>query len=239
MKRILILSSVFLMINIGALNGQAALLVLIFGEKAATENFHFSLKAGFNYSIISEVENGNSRLGANFGLVNNIKLSEKFYLIPEFLALSQKGIRNVPVLSTGNSEMDSLLVDPSSTDRKLNYIDIPVLLKYKITKRLSISAGPQISFLTSAADIYSSSPIGDVILTTQVDIKDAIKAVDFGISADISYRVSEQLAGKGMDVFFRYNLGFIDIQKNNTGPKHTNTTFQLGIALPFIENKSE
>ena len=75
----------------GLVKGQAALLVLIFGEKAATENFHFSLMAGVNYSTISNIEEGNYRAGFTFGLVNNIKLTEKLSLLPEFIAPLPQG----------------------------------------------------------------------------------------------------------------------------------------------------
>jgi len=237
MKRIFLLCLILLQISVVTVRGQAALLVLIFGEKAASENFHFSMKAGLNYSIITGTEDGKNRLGANFGLVNNIKLTEKLSLTPEFIPLSQKGIRNLPVLSTGNPDMDSLLIHPSSTDRKLGYIDIPILLKYKLSRRWSIAAGPQVSFLTSAVDVYKSSPINDVILTTEVDIEEAIKKVDFGLAIDLTYRVSEHLAGKGLDLFFRYNQGFTDMVKDNTGTKRTDITFQIGAAFPFVEKQ--
>ena len=45
-------------LSAGILRGQAALLVLIIGEKAATENFHFSMKLGMNYSMIHGYDEG-------------------------------------------------------------------------------------------------------------------------------------------------------------------------------------
>ncbi len=94
MKRILLLVTLLLTINTAYVRGQAALLVLIFGEKAASENFYFSL-------------------------INNIKLSESFYLTPEFLALSPRGVKNVEVLTTGSPDLDDLLgeVNRSASSR--------------------------------------------------------------------------------------------------------------------------
>jgi len=239
MKRILLLTSLILLVSTGITKGQAALLVLIFGEKVATENFYFSIKAGFNYSVINGLDEGKNRTGANFGLVNNIRINDKLYLTPEFLPLSQKGVRDVPIVTTGNPELDSLLVDPSSTDRKLGYIDIPVLLKVMLTRRLSVAIGPQISFRTSAVDVYKSSPINGVILTTELDIKEAISPVDIGAVLDVNYKISEHMAGKGLELFFRVNQGFMNIFKNSEDKRTTQTTFQVGVALPFIENKTE
>ncbi len=236
MKKILIIASIFLTMLSGVASGQAALLVLIFGEKAATENFHFSLKVGVDYSIINGYEEGTNRFGGNFGLINNIKLTEKLTLTPEFLPLSRRGIKDVPVLTTGNPDLDDLLVDPTSTDRKLSYIDIPVLLKYKLSPRFSVSAGPQISFLTGATDIYKSSPIDEAILTTELDIEDALNTVDLAAAVDLTYILVEPKNGKGVNLYIRFTQGFIDIVKDNTGQRYTNTTIQFGGAFPFVEN---
>ncbi len=219
------------------LRGQAALLVLIFGEKVATENFYFSLKVGVSYSMITHVDEGKYRIGPNFGLVNNIRLTDRLFLTPEFLPLSPRGVREVPILTTGDPNLDDLLVDPSSTDRRLSYIDVPLLLRYRLTERLMVSAGPQISFLTGATDIYRSEPMEGVELTTELDIKEAIKPVDLGAVLDVSYLFSEPMGGKGLILYLRYNLGFVDMVKDNSGDPSRNSAIQFGAAFPFIEKQ--
>ena len=235
MKKLLLSLMLVSFLSAGVVSGQAALLVLIFGEKAATENFHFSLKAGVNYSMITNVEEGNNRLGFNFGLVNNIKLSEKFSLLPEFIALSPRGVTNIPTLSTGIPELDDLLGNPEFTDRKLSYLDIPVLVKYHINDRWSVSAGPQISFLVNATDVYRSSPIEGITLKTELDIKDALNNIDLAAVIDLTFVVSKPVNGKGFNLFARYGLGFIDILKENEGEPFHNSTFQFGATFPFVE----
>lgn len=235
MKKILYSILLITLFSSGLVKGQAALLVLIFGEKAASENFHFSLKAGVNLSLITNLEEGKNRTGFNFGLVNNIKLTEKFSLLPEFIALSPRGVKDIPTLSTGIPELDELLGNPEFTDRKLNYIDIPVLLKYHISKRWSISAGPQISFLVSAEDIYRSVPIEGITLKTEIDIKEAFNTVDLAAVVDLTFVVSEPVNGKGFNLFARYGRGFIDLLKENDGDPFYNSTFQFGATFPFVE----
>lgn len=235
MKKYLLISLLILIIGSGVVRGQAALLVLIFGEKAATENFHFSLKAGINYSMIHGYNEGTNRIGANFGLINNIRLNDRFTLAPEFLPLSQRGIKDVPILTTGDPELDELLGDPSSTDRKLSYIEIPVLLKVKLSDRFSISAGPQVSFLTGATDTYKSNPVNDVVLTTEIDIQENINTVDVGFVADITFVLSEPKNGKGANIYLRYSKGFIDLVKDNPGDAYTQSMIQFGMSFPFVE----
>jgi len=235
MKKLLLSLMLVSFLSAGVVSGQAALLVLIFGEKAATENFHFSLKAGVNYSMITNVEEGNNRAGFNFGLVNNIKLTEKFSLLPEFIALSPRGVTDIPTLSTGIPELDDLLGNPEVTDRKLSYIDVPVLVKYQITDRWSVAAGPQISFLVSATDVYRSSPVEGITLKSELDIKDSFNNIDLAAVIDLTFVVSEPVNGKGFNLFARYGRGFIDILKENDGDPFHNSTFQFGATFPFVQ----
>ena len=235
MKKLLLSSILVSFLSAGVVSGQAALLVLIFGEKAATENFYFSLKAGLNYSMITNIEEGRNRTGFTFGLVNNIKLSERFSLLPEFIALSPRGVRDIPTLTTGIPELDDLLGDTEYTDRKLSYLDIPVLVKYHINDRWSVSVGPQISFLVNATDVYRSSPIEGITLKSELDIKDALNNIDLAAVIDLTFVVSKPVNGKGFNLFARYGLGFIDILKENEGDPFHNSTFQFGATFPFVE----
>jgi len=236
MKKYILTSLLFLSLSSAAIQGQAALLVLIFGDKVATENFYFSLKLGATYSIIHGYEDGKNATSLNFGLVNNIKLTEKLSLIPEFLPLSSRGIKDVPVLSTGNPELDDLLVDVESSDRKLSYIDIPVLLRVKLAERFSVSAGPQISFLTGATDTYKSSLIDDVILTTELDIKSEINTIDAAAVIDLEYILVPPRGGKGVNIYVRYSKGFVDLVKESSGTKYTTSLIQFGATFPFVKS---
>lgn len=234
MKKTIYISLVFLLLSSPLVKGQAALLVLIFGDKAATENFHFSLKLGLNYSIIHGYEDGKNGLSLNFGLVNNIRLTDRLSLIPEFIPLASRQIKNVPVLTTGNPDLDDLLVEVESSDRKLSYIDIPVLLKVKLNDRFSIAAGPQFSILTSATDTYKSSPIDGTILNTELDIQSALRGFDAGAVIDLECILVYPKGGKGVNLFLRYNKGFVNLQKEPDGSKYTTSMIQLGATFPFV-----
>jgi hypothetical protein len=49
----------------------------------------------------------------------------------------------------------------------------------------------------------------------------------------------EALAGKGLNVNFRYTLGLTDIIKDNPGDAVTNSVFQLSFSFPFIGDPEE
>ena len=237
MRKLIICSSVLLLLGGGLARGQAALLVLIFGDRVATENFHFSLKLGATCSVIHGYEEGSNGWGLNFGLVNNIRLTDHLSLVPEFLPFAPRSIRHVPVLTTGNPNLDELLIDPNSTNRKLKYIDIPVLLRVHLTDRFSLSAGPQISFLTGAQDTYESSPIDGAILNTKLDITGELNRVDVGTVIDLQYVLVQPKGGKGINVYIRYGKGFLDLVKENSGNPYTTSLIQFGATFPFVEKK--
>ena len=143
---------------------QAALLVLLFGEKVASENFYFSLKVGVNVADVSGVDGGSVPTGINFGLLATIKISDRFSLIPEFAPLSRKGVKNIPYLPSGIAELDNLITPPSASQMSLNYIDIPVIAKYQLSEKLSIGTGPQFGILTSSSNTYDNVVQPDDVL---------------------------------------------------------------------------
>ena len=63
------------MVTSNQAKSQAALLVLVFGDKAATENFFFSLKGGLNLSSLPGLEPSDSKIGVHFGLAINMKFN--------------------------------------------------------------------------------------------------------------------------------------------------------------------
>ena len=58
-------------------NAQAALIVLLVGDKVANEKFHLSVVAGLNIASLPGLKNEQARHGLYFGLGTFIKLNEK------------------------------------------------------------------------------------------------------------------------------------------------------------------
>jgi hypothetical protein len=213
---------------------QAALLVLLFGEEVATENFFFSLKLGGNLSNMSGIDNTKSALGLNFGLIVNMRLSDKVFLVPEFMPLSPKGAESIPFRTTGDPSLDQLILPATSTATQLNYIDIPVVVKYYLTKDLGIEAGPQVSILTSATDVFRGKIKEDDDLVFETDVKSRVNTIDVGLVAGATYSLWNARGGKGLYIHARYAYGLMDIVKDNQGDAIKNSTFQFAVSFPFI-----
>ena len=223
-KNILLLA---LLVFTAKVQSQAALLVLLLGDKVATENFYFSLKAGANLSNLNGFDNTDMRPGAHFGLVATIKINDKFYLSPEFTPLSRKGAKNIPV---------TFFDDPmaKNTQRSLNYIDMPIVVRYYGHKRFGLGAGPQFSFLTSATDSYTADLAGEDV-EHSFDIKDNLNPFEFGLVVDITYTAWKARKGKGMNIHARYIHGLTNIVKNSSEDELTNSSFQISASFPFVQ----
>jgi hypothetical protein len=215
--------------------GQAALLVLILGDKVATEKFHLSIDGALSLSSLENPGMGKNSLGVSFGLGTHLKLGEKWFLETDFKPLSQKGAKSVnPIVSIPSD------IETTIANLKLNYIDVPVLLRYKIGSALFIAAGPQISFLTSASQNSEGVSSGSDISAKQ-NIKSLFNNIDYSIAGELRYSLSIHRKGTKVDVdtFARYSYGLMEIFKDSAVGSAKTSNFQFGLSFPFIKSPEE
>lgn len=220
-------------------NAQAAVLVLLFGDRVASENFYFSLKGGVNFTTLEGLDGVTMKPGINWGLLANIKLSERFYLVPEFSILSGKGAKNIAYISSSIPELDLLLGEPDRSKMDLNYIELPIIARYKLGERLHVGTGPQFSVLIGSKNVYRNEIQPEDQLIYHQGSQLEWNRFDFGWAAELTVNVSKLLGGKGLDLHARYMLGFSDIIKDNPGGAVTNSGFQFTVSFPFILDEDD
>ncbi len=111
-----------------------ALLVLYGVTNLNAQNFNLGVKAGVNFATVTGDNVDNIQPITefkSFGLVSEIKFSEKFSFQPELMYSVQ-----------GFDTEDDLV--------SLNYLNLPLIGKYYVIKGFSLEAGPQIGYLLSA-----------------------------------------------------------------------------------------
>ena len=232
MKRTLIFLFT-LIISVNTAKSQAALLVLILGDKAATENFYFSLKGGIGFSNLADLSGADYKLGVHFGLSNNVRINNRWDFVPEFMPLSWKGAQDLDYKITGVPQLDTMNIRDVSRSRNLNYVDIPLLMRYKITDRIRFEFGPQVSILTSARDRYEATILEENDLIYTINRKDELTGMDYGFVLALGYALTDFSTGKGMEFYLRYYEGFQDISKIS-GESYRNRVFQVSVSFPFI-----
>ncbi|WP_378188230.1 porin family protein [Aquimarina sp. W85] len=160
--------------------------IAIFGFSVATQaqDLKFGFKGGVNFATLSgdDVDSDlDGRTGYHIGAVAQVSLMDMIALQPEVL-YSAQGVK----------------------DRNIDYLNVPVLLKYKFAKVLSIEAGPQFGFVVND------------------DVKNGAKPESFDFSGAVG-------AGVEISSFFaqiRYNIGFTEVVENFDGK---NSAFQISV----------
>jgi hypothetical protein len=159
------------------------------------------IKAGANFAN-QEVSNISVETVTDYlvGGYVNINFSEKWGLTPEVLYTAY------------GTKWDNANVD-------LDYVAIPLMLRFKPIKLLSLEAGPQFSFLTKA----HVENVGDV--------KDQLKNNDFGLAFGAGIHLP-----LGFNVGARYVLGFSNIS-DVSSETVKNRTFQLTLGWTIFGAK--
>lgn len=164
---------------------------------------NFGLKAGMNIATLrgDEVDDAKSLIGAYGGVFVTIPVSTMFSFQPEVL-YSMEGAKE----------------DGTDAKLMLNYVNVPLMLKYNDPMGFFAELGPQIGFLASAK-------VKDEGETA--DIKDLFKSTNFSVGIGAGFNFTPTV-GVGL----RYNLGLSNISEDSGDDVKTGT-FSIGIHYSF------
>jgi hypothetical protein len=126
MKKKFLVTFGIVMLSI-SLHSQAALFAILFGDKVASEKFNISLEAGGTFPNYSKISNTDrSKLGINFGIGGNLKLSENWFLSPNIYFLAKRNIQLKDFsLNTSNQGLNAQFVSVP-TEVTLSYMVTPI-----------------------------------------------------------------------------------------------------------------
>jgi hypothetical protein len=173
----------------------------------------FGVKAGANVSTLtgSDVTGAKTKTGFQGGVLVDVPLAGSFCLQPEV-----------------NYSMQGAKGSVSGEDFTLsqNYLNVPVLFKYKHESGFFAETGPQIGFLMSA----KASAGGN-----SADVKSSYKSTDFSWAFGLGYLVKSINAG----IDARYNLGLTNNEASGGSSSGTvkSSVFQVGIYYLFGNRK--
>ena len=174
--------------------------IMVIGVRA--QSISGGIKAGFNvanqnisYGSISL--NTKSKIGFHGGGYVTVMFTEKIGLQPELLFSTQ---------GSKAKEFDYGF--------NVNYVIIPVLVRYNITEMVSVHAGPQLGFLTSAKFVEDSDSF---------DEKDEFKGIDFSVAFGVGIDLP-----MGLNFGMRYIIGLSNVTEDEEDyGTFKNTNFQL------------
>jgi len=175
--------------------------LLVSGLAAQAQGINFGIKAGANFSNFNGGD-VNTKNITNFhaGAVLELNIVPMFSVQAEGLFSSQ----GAKIKENGDFAIDQ--------DINLDYISVPVLAKfYILPNTLSITAGPQFSFLVNDAD-------------------DAFKAKTFDLAASGGLELK---IIAGLFAQARYNIGLTKVGDSDYSGDAKNAVFQLSVGYFF------
>ena len=181
---------------------------------SASAQVQFGGKVGFDMTNFwgADTEHG-MKPSYQVGLLMEYKFNPKFAIAPEVVFASQGG--KAEVLGDFSEAIGKKL----DMTYNINYINVPVMLKYYATDAFSIDFGPQVGF-----NVYSKYTMDDM---DAVDIKDGTKGVDFGLGLGGTYNLTDNAF-----VQARYTMGLTKVFDYDY-TKAKNGNIQVAFGMKF------
>ncbi|MBP2832717.1 PorT family protein [Aquimarina sp. U1-2] len=132
---------------------------------SSAQGVHLGFKGGLNFADVTGDIDADGRTGYHLGAVVDLNLSDKFGISPEVIYSAQ-----------GTDDLD------------VDYLNVPILAKIKLTEYFDIHAGPQFGFV-----VNDDFEIGDP------------ESFDFSGAVGVGAQFSSFFAQ------LRYNIGVTDI----------------------------
>ena len=184
--------------------------ILATGAAMAQEKFTFGPKIGVDYTHYwgENVEHG-GHLNYQAGVFMEYRFTSKFSIAPEVVFAAQGGKYDF------KRNIEGIDVELKETDH-VNYINVPVMLKYYVAPALSIDFGPQVGF-----NVYSKNTIEGKVEKLKeketTDMKKYTKTVDFGLGLGLTYNITEEVF-----IQARYTMGLTKVFNLDDDSKNGN-----------------
>lgn len=181
---------------------QFLIVALVLGNLSMQKMYsqaEFGVKGGLNFSNLytEDVDDQNMLAGFNLGLFTEIPVSDMVSVQPE-INFTTKGAQLV---------YNNALVQGTAKFR-LNYVEIPLLLKINVADAFNVHVGPYAALLVDSK-ITNETENGTFDFENTIN-PDDLNKFDAGLAAGIGFDTSS--FGLGL----RYNYGLVTVGKERT-----------------------
>ena len=180
----------------------------------------FGITAGANLTSIGQFESGNVTYNSDYmfgfrgGVYADLPFTSSLALMPKIL-YSQKGGKISETVGGTNGQIKV----------RTDYIDVPVLLAFKPSPAITLTAGPQMSFLLSQSTDISVNNTASPTITDTKDFRKSIIGGNVGIGYNFNSMVSLNA---------NYMFDFQSMANDNVNQgKARNQGFGLAIGYSF------
>lgn len=234
MKKAFAALALIFVISPAPARSQSSIISQIAGDTVAVEKLYFSLKFGLNVAYLNGTIDTGRTGGFNIGLSATIKLTDRLSLTPEITPFSRKGISKIPFGTSGDPALDAYFADPAAAELDLEYIDVPVLVNYRLG-RFHLGAGPFVSFLTDATERFRAELASGDELRFSREVTGRYRKTDGGLVVEASWTITKPRRGMGLIFHFRYQRGLADVLRTSLpSGAARNSVIQAYLSFPFV-----
>lgn len=228
------LLSILLLVGCFQTATSQVIISLVLGDKLNTGKVEFGLDGGLNLSDQSGRSGSGMLRSFNLGFYFDIKLKNAWMLHTGVIVKSNMGAGNLSVYPLGSPDLDNTFAG-GSVERKLNYFNVPFLIKYNFRNHFYVEAGPQFGLLYNAYDEFTNNVQGGDV-TYEKNIRDDYHPLDAGIVAGIGYRL---MGGNGMNLGVRYYYGLVDVVIDDSIADVANRSLYITVGIPIGVGKAK
>lgn len=179
----------------------------LFGELLATPTFNMGFEIGMNFTTLDGLPGAERTNWTVFGLFADWRFSEHLHLGAAILPIAGRGAEGIATAPSGDPDLDAL-VGGATAKRSLDYVEIPILLKWAPRREtgIRVGAGPSFGLITGGDDRWTlTTPQGSPWVLER-DIEGELPSLDVGISFDVEWRF------KALAIAVRYTEGLTDLR---------------------------
>lgn len=207
-----------------------ALIMLLFGDKIASETFIGGINAGLSMTTFNHVPEASFRISWSFGAFMEWDLGGGWIYSPEMTFKTPAGSNGMTGLWSERQDIVDSLSNPKESAH-LSYVTIPLLVKYEINA-FRLFAGPKVGYVVAATDnITGTGPNGARVDSEKLSFS-RINRWDVGIDVGLEYLLNPDLGLRSMRLNLRYYQGFLDVYHDD-GITTTNHGFYFNLGIPI------
>jgi hypothetical protein len=211
------------------------LISILLGDKLNSGKIEFGLDGGWSLSNLDGIDPSKGHSNYNLGFYFDFAMKNpSWFLNTGVRVKSTMGAEGIAVYSLNDPNLDNVFATGSIT-RKINYFNVPVMMKYRFKNKIYAQAGIQLGLKYKATDEFLNSVHEDDDLTYSVDIKDQYHSLDGGFCAGLGYRL---VKGNGMNLGIQYYYGLVDVRVSDVSPNQYNRTLYINAGIPIGKGKA-
>lgn len=227
MKKFVLISAILLFSRTA---DAQVIISLLFGETLNTGKVEFGLDGGLNLASIHGIDGAKNLKAWNLGFYFDIKLNNPSWMIHTgVIVKSTLGARNVPLYTLSDGNLDSAF-SGGSVATKLQYFNVPIMLKYRFRNNFSVEGGVVVGLLRKASDEFTNTVQEEDDLAYERNVKDAYHPLDAGMMIGAGYRL---LGGDGINLGVRYYHGLVDTRIDDSTPNQYNRSLYFTVGIPI------